>query len=151
MNEYNITMFFLILTGILVIIIGYLYYTTSYSTTTSIFSQPNSESEIIKTCSGFDAMKTSRCLVTEITSIYKFNVTQTNSNFDVIKESGGNCVSYSNLYKDLAIKIGYNSTTVQYYGIIGEFEGHMNAILWNTTTYCRIDQTTYACGEVPYA
>ena len=94
-------------------------------------------------CYNLSLRNTTICLNDYIISIYNYTVRKdTIKTLEDIKNNGGDCFDYSNLYKQLAIERGYNSTTIDIYSKrLNNSLGHTFAIIYNENlSYCILDQ-----------
>lgn len=111
---------------------------------------PNSNEDVIQNCQNLSVIETSFCLRDNIKTFYKesyssYYVTPTVKR---LKESGGDCEEYSELYSKLGKKLGFGSTTIGHDGVNGVFPPHQWAVLWDKEYYCKIDLLNVSCYTI---
>lgn len=111
-------------------------------------SVPNSEQDIIDDCQNLSLSRTSRCLMNNVRTFFKYNesVYGEGFGFDDIKESGGKCYQWSIFYQRLGDKLGFET-----YRIRTPAENelyHAMLLLSDGEDYCIIDQTKYWCVDL---
>jgi len=101
---------------------------------------PESEQEIINSCSNLTLQKTASCLRSNILPIYSYNLTDDFKflTFDNMKKTGGDCYDWSRLYLRLINKMP------EFYGEIkripiGYRVSHAITIISDDTGYCVLD------------
>jgi hypothetical protein len=108
---------------------------------------PKTEQDIVDDCIGLSLEKTANCMVSNVRSFYKYREVRQSGKiiFDYLKETGGSCVSYSELYKDLSKRMGFysNTTTIHF----KDNSLHMYSIISNNEGYCILDQISYYCFD----
>lgn len=109
---------------------------------------PNSEEEIYQACVNTkDVVSTSNCLEKQISTFYKYRITKDKIGFEDLKNNGGDCEDWSNLYYDLGKRFGYYTklTTIQF----SNEEYHMVTILSEKDNgkgkYCILDMLEVRC------
>lgn len=110
---------------------------------------PSSEQEIIDDCANRTLKEAVSCLRDNINSFYFYrkNVDNNYLNFAEIKESGGDCKDWSELYNRLGEGLGFYSTLAPF--PISEERGHVVSIISNATEFCVLDQRVIiGCGEL---
>ena len=115
---------------------------------------PNSEADIINGCADLTISETAACYTDYISTIYKYNITDwkkytygKNYFFDDIKQNGGDCIVYSDLYKSIALNMGFIAKTIIIDTPDGVNFNHRVVIISDTTGYCLISFTNYYCAE----
>jgi len=105
----------------------------------------NETKDIIYNCAGMNVQDTGRCLNRQVKEIYKYNVTDdsVNMNFTELKERGGDCKDWHDLYSSMAIKLGFNSTKVRIH--VRNNTAHAFTIISDEEGYCLLDQRKYFC------
>ena len=107
----------------------------------------NSYEDILNNCKNLDYEKTSKCLVDNVKTFFKY--TKTNySEFNVseLKLNGGDCKQYSYLYANLSKDLGFYGYTFRI--DTNETSGHRIAILSAEKGYCVLDQKKYECFKL---
>jgi len=101
---------------------------------------PTSEREIVKNCEGLNLKKTAFCLVENIETFFVYNGSNIPESFNSLKEYGGICGDWADLYISLGDKLGFftESLTMR----ITNIEGHRIAIISNDEGFCILDQTS---------
>ena len=117
-----------------------------------VIASPESEADIIKACENLTISQTAKCYIDYIKDIYKYNITDwkkytygKNYFFDDIKKNGGDCAVYSDLYKSIALNMGFIAEAVTI-DTPGNFN-HRVTIISDITGYCLIDQLNSYCVE----
>jgi len=105
---------------------------------------------IVTKCSGLNVTDTAYCLRGNIKTFYKFNSTKDSINlsFNELKEKGGDCRNYAFLYEELGSSLGFNATTIRTEGIKGVMPAHRIAVIYDSITYCKLDQTKVDCRSI---
>lgn len=102
---------------------------------------PQSEQEIINKCLNLSIVEASKCLVDNVNPFYSYNVTDDKEelNLNDLKEIGGDCKDWSELYARLGKELGFYATppTIR----TRNNSNHQIAILSNKYAYCLIDST----------
>lgn len=112
---------------------------------------PNSESEIIDNCKGLNINETSLCLRDNIETFYYYNISEgVYYDIETIKLYGGNCVSYSELYENLAKQLNFNAEMKTREGKLGVFNGHRTIFIWDSETSCELDMLKVNCRKIDY-
>lgn len=102
-----------------------------------------SDNKII--CQDLPLINTSLCLNRWVNTFYKYTETEDSIRltFDDLKEKGGDCKDWSELYlvkgKELGFKAKY-----EYLRVTNE-TAHRYTILWDETGYCTLDQRKFSC------
>lgn len=135
---------------------------------------PNSLDDISNNCKNFDIINTSRCFRDYVSTFFKYDsdniyyilednefkietitskssasYSSTNREIvDYLKENGGNCREWSLLYYLLCKKTNYQCSQISNDGIVGIFDGHRYAVIYNETHYCKLDQLSVKCSEI---
>ena len=106
---------------------------------------PLTKQDIVDNCANLDVIDTSSCLRNYVETFYKYKVTNDNLHlsFDQLKEMGGDCKDYSELYNELGQKLGFYSN--KYAFNINQSVGHSFAVLSSEEGYCIIDQLNVWC------
>jgi len=107
--------------------------------------------DIINNCNNtLGVNQFSHCLVDNIKPFYKYNITDDSIqlSFQELKEYGGDCKDWSELYHELAKLSGYDSVLRDYNGIVNIKPGHQWATIYNETEYCKIDLLRVNCFKV---
>jgi len=98
--------------------------------------------QIIEGCSNLSLEKTANCLNSEIRVFFNYNLTNNPENFEELKENGGVCRHYANLYLELAEKLGFNTKYVVFAFTSDSLHGM--ALISNHEGYCILDQKSRA-------
>lgn len=107
---------------------------------------PNSEQEIIDNCKNLDLIETTFCLRDNIETFYYHEPTlESHTDFETLKEIGGDCYNWGIFIKDLAIKLNYDSEMI-YVKDNGELR-HGFPIISNGEGYCKIDNLKVNCAN----
>ena len=100
-------------------------------------------------CGGKDLEKTSFCLNSFTKGIYKYNPTlETKTlSFNELKEFGGDCRNYADLYLELFNKLGFKTQIMNIYvsredNVLHE---HEFLIAYDETGWCSLDQKHRDC------
>ena len=101
--------------------------------------------DIISGCGNQSLEASVACLNMNIRGIYKFNITDDSRNltFEELKEYGGDCRDWSNVYESLAKELGYNVSSIVIRA--NNASKHRFAIIYNEEGYCSADQKDYHC------
>lgn len=90
-------------------------------------------------CDNKNLEKTVECLNLEVKEIYKYTSTkETHKNISDIRENGGDCYDYSNLYIEMATNLGFEGDTIRI--PLDKKEWHIIAIIYSKEGYCTLDQ-----------
>lgn len=98
-------------------------------------------------CNNLTLVDTSYCLRDYIEPFFKYNYTEDKIklNFSELKERGGDCKDWSELYVSLGRNLGFYSSTTFF--SINETSAHMIAIISNEEAYCVLDMIDFPkCG-----
>lgn len=114
---------------------------------------PETKKDIVKDCENLLLFDTAECLVANVKTFYKFNITRDDVKvpFSYLLKNGGDCKDWSELYSDLAEELGYENKIIFFNS--GSF-GHDYFLIWNLKDieeqrgYCAIDQLNYDCHEI---
>lgn len=96
-------------------------------------------------CENLSLFETSSCLVNYVRPFYNYTIrADTSKSLDDIKQNGGDCYDYSNLYKTMANTLDYKSNVIK---LVGDEVNHDFVVIWdeNLTGYCIIDQLFSKC------
>jgi hypothetical protein len=96
-------------------------------------------------CYGEDVIESSECLIDYVKTFYNYSAKSDEfRTLEEIKGSGGDCYDYANLYKRMAIELGFNATTFSFFG---DDLGHRVTFVWDRDlkSYCFIDQLHSEC------
>ena len=139
---------------IVMLILGILFgFALSQGINTSNFSVkeiPESKQDIINDCKNLNLEKTSKCLISNIRTFYKFNSTKdsVSLSFEELKERGGDCRNYALLYEELGKELGFTSTTIPLDRDNNKINDHRIAFLSDGNDYCILDQTEFWCKDL---
>ncbi len=90
-------------------------------------------------CDGLSMMNTSRCLVEYVGKFYNYTITKDQERtIDDIKQYGGDCYDYSQVYKKMAGELGWESKVLIF--PINETLNHAIAVFGDDKGYCLLDQ-----------
>jgi len=92
-----------------------------------------------------NVIDSTKCFNKEVKKIYKYNITKGKINFSLLKERGGDCDNYADLYMALAQREGYGTQKIVFFP--NESQGHAMALLYEPGKWCLADQTNYYCGR----
>lgn len=88
----------------------------------NIFSNQDKEvgmvhSSITESCEGLDLFETSECLNSNVRGLFKFNISNIGKEltFEELKEQGGVCSHYADLYYEAGEELGFNMKRVNVY------------------------------------
>ena len=104
-----------------------------------------------KDCNSSMLSDSAKCLRNELTTFFKYNLSQVGKDLSLeeLKRDGGTCYNYANWYKDNLINLGFNATTISFWG---EDLGHLITLAWtnnlNNGTYCILDMTNVKCNQM---
>lgn len=123
-----------------------------FSIETQILSAPHVESNlteslnIIEKCNNKPLDDSASCAVHEIRKFFKYNLSNRwrNMTFDELKEEGGICWQWAQLYQEIGLRLNFYATTKVIYK--NSTTTHMITIWSNDDGYCVIDQTGYWCN-----
>ncbi len=108
------------------------------------YSVPESEDEIVEKCKNLELEDTAKCLVDNIKTFYKFDEdSPPEMTFSELKDNGGRCYNWANLYVSLGNQLGFKSKRLEI-----PFIPHTIAILSDGNDYCMIDQRVYWCRRL---
>ncbi len=100
-------------------------------------------------CNSSSVEKATKCLVEFVTPFYNYTVRRGTKPISIseLKESGGDCSEWGDLYLMMAQGIGLNSQKISFFG---PDKGHRITLVYddNLTQYCIIDATQYSCFEL---
>lgn len=107
-------------------------------------------------CSSLSIIPRVQCLRDELSSFYKYNISNANKTLSIeqLKTEGGVCDHYAKWYisqfndsdtytQEIDMLVGYENTTEFGYALIG----HSIAIVSNLEGYCILDQLSVRCKE----
>jgi hypothetical protein len=156
-DKTDIMLIFLILNSMIIGSVGTLLILDFDSSTITQTKNVESLEQIANDCSNLSLEDTAKCLRNNIEVIYNYKTTwernatrNTNRTFEDIKENGGNCYDYTNLYMQLATILGFNNSFISQTEVKNVVYAHRYFIMWNETHYCEIDQTSIKCMEIDY-
>lgn len=99
-------------------------------------------------CNNLSLEDTAHCLNSYVRNIYSYNVTDDDINLTLeeLKEKGGDCKNWAELYYDMALDLGFNVEMP----IISTRKGYAHAftIISDGTGYCLLDQRHVNCWEI---
>ena len=100
-----------------------------------------SEQEIINNCSNLSIVEASECLVNNSNPFYLYNVTDDKEELSLedLKQKGGDCKDWSELYARLGRELGFYTTTPEIR--TSNNTNHQIAVLSNKDAYCFIDSS----------
>lgn len=106
---------------------------------------PIKENDIIEDCKNLDIEETSICLTSNIRSFFKYRINEDSNilSFEELKEQGGDCKDYSELYGRISKEISLYSESCRFQ--ISEDSYHRIEIISKNNTYCVLDQKKYLC------
>ncbi|MFZ5954866.1 MAG: hypothetical protein ACOYT4_00410 [Nanoarchaeota archaeon] len=143
---------FLLSIGLLIFLLGFVsaqlyqnYRETEYNF--NIKKVSSSEQEIIDNCKDKEIISASYCLKDNVKTFYKYKKTwDSNSlNFSELKENGGDCKNYAELYEKLGTQLGFNAEISKIK--IDYTKAHAFTVLSNEDAYCVIDMLDVKCTE----
>lgn len=110
---------------------------------------PESIDEIVRNCRDLNVMQTSLCLRDNVATFYKYTDTDDalTLSFESLKEYGGDCKNYAELYEVLGKKAGFETTTRSFLAIDNVAPGHRWTYVWDNEDYCVIDMLEVKCYE----
>lgn len=134
---------FILILGIIFALNGYIDFSTPKNKYK--FTVPESKEEIIERCKDKELSDTVSCLVANVRTFYKYNITpdSVTLSFDELKEKGGDCRDYSLLYEELGNRLGLKSHIILLDYKKGE--DHQIIILEDEKEYCVLDMLYYQC------
>lgn len=108
---------------------------------------PNSEEDIILNCQGKNLQKTVKCLTKNVRKFYIYTDTPDSKrlDFDDLKELGGDCKNWKDLYCKLSIKLGFKCEDDIVFLIPGKSYAHTIALIYGSTGWCVISAKDYSC------
>ncbi len=111
------------------------------------YKEPVVKENIAEGCNGLDIFDTSLCLQRNVMSFYKYNVSNVGKEltFEELKEQGGVCSHYSNLYYQAGLELGFHSKEVDIE--VDEDGSHIFTIISNSDGYCKLDERDTTCFE----
>ena len=110
-----------------------------------IKQEPDTIEDIIVDCINLDLIKTSECLRDNIGTFYNYSITDDNIelSFKELKEFGGDCKDYSEIYNTLALRLDFDSKQVI---IKNGVYYHIFTVISDGTGYCILDQLSMGCS-----
>lgn len=111
---------------------------------------------IVLNCQNLSLENTYNCLQDNVAVIFKYKLINDNprsfsnqQNFNDLVTFGGDCYDWSNLYTQLATKLGYDSKKVTIHAPnINPYNNHDFVIISNEKGYCILDMIYYGgCNE----
>lgn len=107
------------------------------------FTVPESRQDIVDRCINLPKKESAECIVANVKTFYKFNITSNPKSFDELMKNGGDCLDYSQFYASLAEDLGldYHYTWLD----IADGKKHQIVIIYDKTGYCFLDNTFYSC------
>ena len=141
-NSFELGALFMILFVCVFMIFSLCYYFLIYSNTSSEIQVDD-----YMECNNLSVKDTAYCLRDYIKPF--FNYTKKSDrihlSLDELKVVGGDCSDWSDLYKNMAIKLGMKSKKVDIFG--EKPVGHRFALIWdnNMTGYCKLDMLNVNC------
>lgn len=115
---------------------------TDYSVSDEI---SESEKEIIEKCDNKDIFRTAECLNGEVNKFYNYKPTDDSESltFEELKEEGGDCKDWAELYKRLGDELGFYTKfhSIQITGDIG----HAYTTISNPDGWCIMTNNNHKC------
>ena len=101
-------------------------------------------------CANLSMMKTAHCLNDYVNSIFIYKETKDieKLTLDELKEVGGDCKNWAELYMDFTEDLGFNAEGVVIY--TSEESRHAFAVISDKTGYCILDQMSVECFKLDY-
>jgi len=105
-------------------------------------------------CSDMKLNDTVYCLRNWVKTFYNYtlrdenNYTGSQGTLEDIKQNGGDCYDYSNIYNSSLAELGFNTKIEKIYPDDSK-QGHAFVIAWNKnlTEYCNLDMVDVVCWE----
>jgi len=119
----------------------------THTLNSSFIIHVETEQDILDSCKNLNLHLTSKCLVENVKTIYKYHETDDSMilSFNSLKEQGGDCRDYSLLYSSLGNKLGFQSSKLH---LDLTTKQHAVAFITDGKDYCILDQTSYWCKEL---
>lgn len=140
----TIDIILIILIAILSVISGTLIYICYFDDLgTNILSDIDVKNDIISACSDKNVFDTTYCLHSHIDSFFTYNISNNGNDltFEQLKTEGGTCLHWTNLYKNLADRLGFENEPVDIYSKDKDKSGHIFLVIYNMDEgYCILDQ-----------
>lgn len=112
----------------------------------NFYSEPTSEQEILDRCEDKNLKRTFNCFKNNIETFYLYNETDDSieTDFDYLKEFGGDCKDWTDIYSRLCNETNYYCRTVN---ILNSAKiGHALLLVSDETGYCLVDQLNIWCA-----
>lgn len=106
---------------------------------------PDTKQDIIDDCKNFSLVRTAECLNEDIRTFYRYRFSIYEPTFQDLKDYGGTCMDWSNLYKDLALELGFYADLIPIN--MTERTGHMITLISNREGYCILDSKNLYCND----
>lgn len=127
------TEFVLLFAGIICLTLGFTGFCISIDPLNLIMETPEFDITDYNQCSNLTLIGTAECLQRFVSTFYNYTVRiDTYKSLDNIKENGGDCFDYSNLYVEMAKSLGFKAET-------HKLPTHMFAVIYDETGYVVID------------
>lgn len=104
-----------------------------------------------KQCKNLSLINTASCLENYVLTFYNYTIREDSyHSLEDVKENGGDCYDYSNLYVTMAESLGYKGKTTKITNT--DKYAHQFAVIYDEKHYCILDQTfkpvCYTLGDV---
>lgn len=111
----------------------------------------NSKPEITKfeECANLSLSESAYCFVSYVKTFYNFTEREDiPRTLEDLKENGGDCFDYSNIYFQMTKDLGFNAQFQEFWT---DNKGHRFVTIWNNdlTEYCNIDLLNVNCASFP--
>jgi len=106
----------------------------------------NKQVDTPEECINLSLIETAHCLNDYVCSIYKYNETSDSKSLTIeeLKERGGDCNDYADLYISYIEDLNFNAKKVI---IKTGKDAHAFAVISDETGYCKLDQMSLDCFE----
>ena len=108
---------------------------------------PESEQEIADNCKGRNLENTAKCLTENIKPFFKYNWNNNGQklSFKRLRDEGGVCWQWADLYISLARSLNFNTNRVSLNLGQGFFGSHTILFINDNAGYCILDMVNYDC------
>lgn len=93
-------------------------------------------------CTNLDLILTSECLQKEVSTYFNYSIRDDlDRSLENIKQFGGDCFDYNNLYVKWLKELGFNAELIQF--DLNNETSHVLALGYTHNSYCILDQTVH--------
>lgn len=142
----KIDILFIIFVGICLLVLGFLF---GLMFSIEGLSVEDMVIDDYSNCSNLSTIDTARCLINWVEPFYKYNLTDDSEilTLEDLKERGGDCKDWSQLYESAAKGLGFETELIVFNTRKGF--AHEVVLIYKNKQYCIIDQVVLVgCGRL---